>query len=56
MSIQMQEAFTKDMAVMKENGDHDYVDAPAEEIPETNIKETISKEKDEIEVKLDELI
>lgn len=31
MSIEMQEAYTKDMAVMKENGDYDYVDNPIEE-------------------------
>ena len=28
MSIQLQEAFTKDMAVMKDNGDYEYVDSP----------------------------
>ena len=31
MSIKMQEAYTKDMAVMKENGDYNYVDNPVEE-------------------------
>ena len=31
MSIDMQEAYTKDMSVMKENGDYDYVDNPVEE-------------------------
>lgn len=31
MSIEMQEAYTKDMAVVKENGDYDYVDNPTEE-------------------------
>lgn len=43
MSIEMQEAYTKDMAVMKENGDYDYVDNPNEE--EANIvEETENKE------------
>lgn len=28
LSIDMQEAFTKDMTVMKENGDYEYVDNP----------------------------
>ena len=36
MSIDMQEAYTKDMAVMKENGDYDYVDSP---VPEANTTE-----------------
>ena len=31
MSIQLQEAFTKDMAVMKDNGDYEYVDSPTYE-------------------------
>ena len=31
MSIDMQEAYTKDMAVMRENGEYDYVDNPVEE-------------------------
>ena len=31
MSIEMQDAYTKDMAVMRENGDYDYVDNPVEE-------------------------
>ena len=31
MSIEMQEAYTKDMAVMRDNGDYDYVDNPVEE-------------------------
>lgn len=31
MSIELQEAFTKDMAVMKDNGDYEYVDSPTYE-------------------------
>lgn len=31
MSIELQEAFTKDMAVMKDNGDYEYVDSPSYE-------------------------
>lgn len=31
MSIELQEAFTKDMAVMKDNGDYEYVDNPSYE-------------------------
>lgn len=42
MSIDMQEAFTKDMAVMKENGDYDYVDTPSEE---ANVVEEVKSEK-----------
>lgn len=30
MSLEMQEAYTKDMAVVKENGDYNYVDSPIE--------------------------
>ena len=32
MSIQMQEAYTKDSAVLRENGDYEYVDNPTEQI------------------------
>lgn len=38
MSIDMQDAYTKDMAVLRENGDYDYVDNPQEDnIPEAEI-------------------
>lgn len=51
MSIELQEAFTKDMAVMKDNGDYEYVDNPSyEEEPafvEEQDKKTI-KSLDEI--------
>lgn len=50
MSIDMQEAYTKDMAVMRENGDYDYVDNPVEETNTTEegeIKEVHSL--DEVE-------
>lgn len=32
MSIEMQEAYTKDMSVMKEDGTYDYVDSPTEDL------------------------
>lgn len=35
MSIDMQDAYTKDMAVLHENGDYEYVDNPQEDIKET---------------------
>lgn len=38
MSIDMQDAYTKDMAVLRENGDYDYVDNPQEDnVPEAEI-------------------
>lgn len=39
MSIDMQEAYSKDMAVMRENGDYDYVDNPNvdDEVPAYDI-------------------
>lgn len=41
MSIEMQEAYTKDMAVMKEDGTYDYVDSPNEDdpVPEAKAEE-----------------
>lgn len=51
MSIDMQEAYTKDMAVMRENGEYDYVDNP---IPEADTKEEEQEEKIEVH-KLDEV-
>lgn len=39
MSIEMQEAYTKDMSVMKEDGTYDYVDNPAEDLFEGNVIE-----------------
>ena len=53
MSIDMQEAYTKDMAVLKENGDYEYVDNPQEDkiVLEQETKETKTEVKtlDEIE-------
>ena len=43
MSIQLQEAFTKDMAVMKENGDYEYVDSPTYEDEPVFVKEEEKK-------------
>lgn len=50
MSIEMQEAFTKDSAVLKENGDFDYVDNPSDvfesdviELDTQDIKEKADK-------------
>ena len=51
MSIEMQEAYTKDMAVMKENGDYDYVDNPNEEasVVVEEVKEETKHSLDEVE-------
>lgn len=57
MSVEMQEAYTKDMAVMRENGDYDYVDSPVEEanaIEEEPAKEVAKTGKKEVH-KLDEV-
>ena len=43
MSIQLQEAFTKDMAVMKDNGDYEYVDSPNCEEEPVFVKEEEKK-------------
>ena len=43
MSIQLQEAFTKDMAVMKDNGDYEYVDSPNYEEEPVFVKEEEKK-------------
>lgn len=53
MSIEMQDAYTKDMAVMRENGDYDYVDNPVEEANTTEEVET-KEEKQKIH-KLEEV-
>lgn len=49
MSIDMQEAYSKDMAVIKENGDYDYVDNPLENNEETTIIEEVKSEQVESE-------
>lgn len=43
MSIQLQEAFTKDMAVIKDNGDYEYVDSPTYEEEPVFVKEEEKK-------------
>lgn len=43
MSIQLQEAFTKDMAVMKDNGNYEYVDSPNYEEEPVFVKEEEEK-------------
>lgn len=43
MSIEMQDAFTKDMAVMKEDGTYDYVDNPQED--RNVVGEAVAEEK-----------
>lgn len=49
MSIEMQEAYTKDMAVLHDNGDYDYVDNPtSENVPEAEIEEKKTKSLDDI--------
>lgn len=50
MSIEMQDAYAKDMAVMKEDGTYDYVDSPDSE--ETNVvQEAVAEEKEEPKTK-----
>ena len=48
MSIEMQDAYTKDMSVMHENGDYEYVDNPTEEA--NIVEETPSTEPPKEEV------
>lgn len=43
MSIELQEAFTKDMAVMKDNGDYEYVDNPSYEEEPVFVKDEEKK-------------
>ena len=43
MSIQLQEAFTKDMAVIKDNGDYEYVDSPTYEEEPVFVKDEEKK-------------
>ena len=43
MSIEMQDAYTRDMSVMRENGDYDYVDNP---VPEADTKEEPTEKKE----------
>ena len=52
MSIEMQEAYTKDMSVMKENGNYEYVDNPVEEA--NTIEENEPKEEKKVH-KLEEV-
>jgi len=53
MSIDMQDAYTKDMAVLHENGDYEYVDNPMEDEKQTiEVQEPIKEEK---KVSLDEI-
>lgn len=52
MSIEMQDAYTKDMAVLHENGDYEYVDNPQEDIKQTI---EIEQEPQEKKVSLDEI-
>ena len=52
MSIDMQDAYTKDMAVLRENGDYDYVDNPQED----NVSEAeISVEVEEVSTKAEKI-
>ena len=52
MSIEMQDAYTKDMAVLHENGDYEYVDNP--NVEEASIVEPVEV-KEEKEFSLDEI-
>lgn len=40
MSIEMQEAYTKDMAVIKENGDYEYIDSIEDEQAQNDTEQT----------------
>ena len=59
MSIEMQDAYAKDMAVMKEDGTYDYVDSPDNEetsiVQEAVVEEKEKKTKDSKQVSLDEI-
>lgn len=48
MSIDMQTALEKDMAVIKENGEPDYIDAEAEEIKQIEVEPEPEKETPEV--------
>ena len=54
MSIEMQDAYTKDMAVLHENGDYEYVDNPQEDT-KTIIDQVEETPKEEKKVSLDEI-
>ncbi len=57
MSIEMTDAFTKDMSSMKEDGTYDYVDSPDfdNNIPEAVVEEKEEKTKESKQVSLDEI-
>lgn len=58
MSIEMEDAYTKDMAVMKENGEYEYVDNPTNDIFDAEVIE-IAPEKvvqNKKTTKLDEVV
>ena len=52
MSIEMQDAYTKDMAVLHENGDYEYIDNPLEE---DKITVEVEPEKENKKVGLDDI-
>lgn len=54
MSIDMQEAYTKDMATIKENGDYEYIDSIEEPIEESIQVQAIEIENNTTEGKADE--
>ena len=57
MSIEMQEAYTKDMAEIKENGDYDYIESQDIETTNHEVVETnISEEKQEDNIQNNEQI
>ena len=47
MSIEMQDAYVKDMSVLHENGDYEYVDNPIEEA--NTVEEEVAKVAKEVE-------
>lgn len=54
MSIEMQDAYVRDMAVMKDNGEYDYVDSPSDVFEDTTIEEAEEVLKPKRTTKLDE--
>ena len=53
MSIEMQDAYVKDMSVLHENGDYEYVDNP--NVEEAIVEEPVEETKEEKQVSLDEV-
>ena len=57
MSIEMQDAYAKDMAVMKEDGTYDYVDNPEyeEQVIEAKVAEVKTEKEESKQVSLSDI-